>query len=95
MACKSLSVLAASAQGGGDGTLILHFADGTVSSAIPFNAAYYMATNSPSSGAAITSFGLLITGQINQFSSVDNDYLFWPVLYQTPSISNPSAMTPT
>jgi uncharacterized repeat protein (TIGR02543 family) len=83
MACKRLSVLAASAQGGGDGTLILHFADGTVSAAIHFNAAYYLATNSPTPAAAITSFGLLVTGQANQFGSVDNDYSFWPVLYQT------------
>ena len=59
VAYKSLSVLAASAQGGGNGTLVIHFADGTASSAIPFNAANYMTTNTAGSGAAITNFGIL------------------------------------
>jgi uncharacterized repeat protein (TIGR02543 family) len=81
-ACKSLSVLAASAQGGGNGTLVIHFADGTSSSAIPFNAANYLTTNTPGSGAAITNFGLLVTGDHNEFGSVNNDYVF-PTLYQT------------
>ena len=81
-AYKSLSVLAASAQGGGNGTLVIHFADGTSSSNIAFNAANYLTTNAPSSGAAITNFGLLATGQLNEFSSVDGGNVF-PTLYQT------------
>lgn len=81
-AYKSLSVLAGSAQGGGNGKLVLNFADGTSSSAIPFNATNYMTTNTPSAGAAITNFGLLITGAYNEFGSVDY-YYFYPTLYQT------------
>ena len=81
-AYKSLSVLAASAQGGGNGTMVIHFADGTSSSAIPFNATNYLTTNTPGPGAAITNFGLLITGNYNEFGSVDHDYYF-PTLYQT------------
>jgi hypothetical protein len=83
-AYKSLSVLAASAQGGGNGTLVIHFADGTASSAIPFNATNYLTTNSPSSGAAITNFGLLLSlaTNENEFGSVDDNYYF-PTLYQT------------
>jgi uncharacterized repeat protein (TIGR02543 family) len=81
-ACKSLSVLAASAQGGGNGTLVLHFADGTTSSAIPFNATNYLTTNSPSPGWAITNFGLLATGSYNEFGTVNSD-TFFPTLYQT------------
>ncbi len=81
-AYKSLSVLAASAQGGGSGTLVIHFADGSASSAIAFNAANYLTTNTPGSGAAMTNFGLLITGYYNEFGSVDNN-TFFPSLYQT------------
>jgi uncharacterized repeat protein (TIGR02543 family) len=81
-AYQSLSVLAASAQGGGNGTLVIHFADGTASSAIPFNAANYLTTNTPGPDAAITHFGLLVTGAYNVFGSVDND-TFFPTLYQT------------
>jgi hypothetical protein len=82
MAYKSLSVLAASAQGGGNGTLVIHFADGSASSAISFNATNYLTTNIPSAGAAITNFGLLITGYYNEFGNVDDNYYF-PTLYQT------------
>ncbi|MGP8201320.1 MAG: C10 family peptidase, partial [Limisphaerales bacterium] len=83
MACKSLSVLAASAQGGGNGTLVVHFADGTASSAISFNAPNYMTTNTAGSGAAITNFGILeVGGPFNQYYSLD--YYYWfPSLYQT------------
>jgi hypothetical protein len=81
-AYRSLSVLAASAQGGGNGTLVIHFADGTTSSAIPFNATNYLTTNTPSPGAAITKFGLLVTGEYNEFRSADSDIIF-PTLYQT------------
>jgi hypothetical protein len=82
MACKSLSVLAGSAQGGGNGTLVIYFADATTSSAIPFNATNYLTTNTPSAGAAITNFGLLIIGGYNEFGSVDY-YYYYPTLYQT------------
>jgi hypothetical protein len=82
MACKSLSVLAASAQGGGNGTLVIHFADGASSSNIAFNAANYLTTNTPGPGAAITNCGLLIAGDYNEFASVDSD-TFFPTLYQT------------
>jgi len=89
MACKSLSVLAASAQGGGNGSLVIHFTDGTSSSAISFNAANYMTTNTAGPGAAITNFGSLETGgPYNEYYSADQPnlpgYYFWfPSLYQT------------
>jgi hypothetical protein len=88
-AYKSLSVLAASAQGGGNGTLVINFAGGTTSSAITFNAANYMTTNTAGAGAAITNFGTLETGgPFNEFYSFDQanipDYYFYfPTLYQT------------
>ena len=82
-ACKSLSVLAASAQGGGDGTLVIHFTDGTTSSAIAFNAANYLTTNTPGAGAAITNFGLLLTGNYNEYSTVLTTSVHFPNLYQT------------
>ena len=81
-ACKSLSVLAASAQGGGAGTMVIHFADGTTSSAINFNARNYATSNFPSAGAAITNFGLLIAGDYNVFNAADVNTVF-PTLYQT------------
>jgi hypothetical protein len=82
-AYKSLSVLAASAQGGGNGTLVIHFADGSTNSAIAFNATHYLTTNTPGSGAAITNFGMLVTGDYNEFGSVDNTDGYFPTLYQT------------
>ena len=82
IACKSLSVLAASAQGGGNGTLVIHFADGSSSSNIAFNAANYLTTNSPGPGAAITNFGLLTTGYYNEFGTVDS-YEVFPTFFQT------------
>jgi hypothetical protein len=81
---KSLSVLAASAQGGGNGALVIHFEDGSASSAIAFNAANYFTTNTPGSGAAITNFGILAAtpGNFNEFDSLDY-YYYYPTLYQT------------
>lgn len=79
---NSLSVLAASAQGGGSGTMVIHFSDGSSSALIPFNATNYLTTNTPSSGAALTNFGMLVIGQFNEFYSLDNGYQF-PTLYQT------------
>ena len=88
MACKSLSVLAASAQGGGNGTLVLYFADGSASSAIAFNAANYMTTNTAGEGAAITNFGTMDIGDYNEYYSFDQAntpgyYFYFPTLYQT------------
>jgi hypothetical protein len=84
MACKSLSVLAGSAQGGGNGSLVIHFVNGASSSAISFNAPNYLTTNSPSSGAAITNFGLLVVGgPFNEFDSLDPSFAVFPTLYQT------------
>jgi hypothetical protein len=82
-AYKSLSVLAASAQGGGNGALVLNFADGSSSLAIAFNAANYLVTNRPVTGAAITNFGVLVTGgPFGEFYSVD-DNVPYSTLYQT------------
>jgi hypothetical protein len=86
---KSLSVLAGSAQGGGNGALVIHFADGTASSAIAFNAANYMTTNMAGAGAAITNFGTLeVGGPFNEYYSFDPTnnpiyYFIFPTLYQT------------
>jgi hypothetical protein len=90
-AYKSLSVLAASAQGGGNGTLVIHFANGSISSPISFNATNYMTTNPPTTpGEAFTNFGTLnaAIGNFNEYYSVDypNDpgyYFYFPSLYQT------------
>ena len=79
---KSLSVLAASVEGGGNGSLVIHFTDGSSSAAIPFNAAIYLTTNTPGAGWAYTNFGLLITGDYNQFGSVDYSQVY-PTLFQT------------
>ncbi len=81
-AYKSLSVLAGSALGGGTGTLVIHFADGSSSSAINFNATNYITTNNPSANWAITNSGLLIVGDYNVFNTVDST-TFFPTLYQT------------
>jgi uncharacterized repeat protein (TIGR02543 family) len=84
-AYKSLSVLAASAQSGGDGTLVLQFSDGTASSAIPFDAANYLTTNGQSTNAAITNFGLLAVGDFGQFYSLNlfDGPTVTPSLFQT------------
>jgi hypothetical protein len=86
-ACKSLSVLAASAQGGGNGTLVIHFADGTASSNIAFNATDYLTINNPGPGAAMTNFGVLAVGSYNEFGSIDPAPGFpgipYSTLYQT------------
>ncbi|MGA3181211.1 MAG: C10 family peptidase [Verrucomicrobiota bacterium] len=82
LAYKSLSVLAATAEGGGTGALVLNFSDGTSSSAISFNATNYYTTNSPGSGAAISRFGVLETGNWNEYYVFEHTKLF-PTLYQT------------
>jgi hypothetical protein len=81
-ACKSLSVLAATAEGGGNGTMVLNFADGTHSSPLVFNAANYYTYDSPGTGVALSQFGLLRTGDYNEFSSFDAS-AGYPMLYQT------------
>lgn len=79
---KSLTVLAASAQGGGNGTMVIHFADGSTSPSLQFNAANYLNTEAPVADAAITNFGLLITGDYNVYGTA-NDNNNFPALYQS------------
>ena len=81
-AYKSLSVLAASAEGGGNGSLVIHFADNSASTAIAFNASNYFTTNSTPSAAAITQFGIEETGDYNEFYVFEYPY-YYPNLYQT------------
>jgi len=81
-ACKSLSVLAATAEGGGNGTMVLNFADGTHSPPLAFKAANYFSLNSPGAGAALSRFGLLFPGDYNEFDTYDTSYGF-PNVYQT------------
>jgi hypothetical protein len=84
-AYQSLSVLAASAQGGGTGTLVIHFAGGATSSNIDFSAPNYMVTGASGPGAAITNFGLLETGNYNEYGTLDEEGTdsVYPTLYQT------------
>jgi hypothetical protein len=81
-ACKTLSILAASAQGGGSGSLVINFADNTSSSAINFNAPNYFTTTGSTTGAAITNFGTVYLGFYNVFYTYD-DNTWFPNLYQT------------
>ena len=82
-AYSSLSILAASAMGGGNGTLVMHFADGSTSSPIAYTAPNYFTTNGASiPGAALANFGILYYGNYNEFTTFD--YWYWfPTLYQT------------
>jgi hypothetical protein len=75
-AFNSLSVLAASANGGGQGTLVLNFTDGTSSPALPYNCQdwFYTVTN-----VAIQGFGRL---QLSGWS-IENNGSSNPNLYQT------------
>ena len=82
LAYKSLSILAASSEGGGNGSLVLQFADGTGSSPIAFNAANYFTTNVSAAGAALTRFGILATGAYNEFYAFESSS-FFPSIYQT------------
>ena len=77
-AFKSLSVLAASANGGGTGSFVIHFANGTSSRALSFNAADWW---SYSAGSALTGFGMIFTGNYGVFYMQDAPDL--PNLYQT------------
>src|SRR5208337_4106733 len=61
---------------------VLHFADGSASSSISFNASNYWITSSPGSGAALTRFGVLASGDYNEFNVVESSGMY-PVLYQS------------
>jgi hypothetical protein len=74
----SLSVLASSANGGGAGSLVIHFTDGTSSSPISYNAPDWY----NNLGTAITRFGSLYFGNYGQFYA-DNPSGNDPNLYQT------------
>ena len=76
-AFNSLAILAASANGGGRGTLVLNFSNGSKSQALSFNAQdwFYTVTN-----VAVQGFGRLKLG--STFSIEDNGDLN-PNLYQT------------
>jgi hypothetical protein len=81
---KSLSILAATAEGGGNGTFMVNFTDGTSSSTLSFNAAnYFVQFGSPGSGAALSQFGLLLTGDYGNFYRAQVSGEYYPVLYQT------------
>jgi hypothetical protein len=73
----SLAILASSANGGGQGTLVLHFADGSSSSALAFNAQdwFYTVTN-----VALQGFGRLKLGSTFNFEDNGDSN---PNLYQT------------
>ena len=79
---KSLAVLAATAEGGGNGTLVLNFMDGTSSSPISFNATNYFTVTTPSSGAALSRFGIIFSASFNQYN-VWEAAKHYPTLYQT------------
>jgi hypothetical protein len=75
---NSLGVLATSANGGGAGSLVIQFADGSTRLPISFNASDWY--NNP--GAALTHFGRIYTGYYASFYTddpADNN----PNLYQT------------
>ncbi len=59
---NSLSLLAASANGGGSGTFTLQFADGSSSAPFTFTASDWQGT----SGGAVTHFGELYYGALRQ-----------------------------
>jgi hypothetical protein len=82
---KSLSILAASAQGGGAGSMVIHFGDGSSSAPISFDASLYLTGGSPASDAAIANFGALASGgPFPSFGTLDNYQLPISVFYQTP-----------
>jgi hypothetical protein len=82
LAYQSLSVLAASSEGGGNGALTLHFTDNSSSSAIAFKANNYFTTNTAAAGAALTAFGVLVSGNYNEYYVFEHPQLF-PAFYQT------------
>jgi uncharacterized repeat protein (TIGR02543 family) len=77
-AFSSLSVMAASADGGGPANFVINFTDGTTSTQ-SYNASDYL---SAGVGAVITNFGLAVLGDFTEFGVV-NDQQNFPSLYQT------------
>jgi len=67
-AYTSLSILSASANGGGAGSLVIEFADNTTSPPLNFNASDWLGTGP---GAALTHFGEMSLGDFGSFFSVD------------------------
>ena len=74
----SLAILATSADGGGSGTFVIHFSDGSASSAFNFDAPDWY----NNSGAALTHFGRIYAGSYSEFYT-DNPSANNPNLYQT------------
>ncbi|HSU54362.1 MAG TPA: LamG-like jellyroll fold domain-containing protein, partial [Candidatus Dormibacteraeota bacterium] len=74
---NSLVVLASSANGGGNGTLVLHFTNGTSSAALNFNAQDWFNT---STNVAVQGFGRL---QLTSGLNTQNNGSSNPNLYQT------------
>ncbi len=80
----SLSVLAATSEGGGTGSFVVNFTDGSSSPAMSFNASNYFCESAPTGvGAAISQFGLLIVGDYANFYVFEVAGYDFPVLYQT------------
>ncbi len=80
-AYKSLSVLAASAQGGGNGSLVIHFTDNSSSSSIAFLASNYLVTSITGAKAALSRFGISLVSDYSYFYSLDTSP--YPALYHT------------
>ena len=75
---NTLAALASSANGGDLGTLVVHFADGTVSPTFTFNAQDWFATTA---NAALSGFGRLYLGNSGLYTEDDGGSN--PNLYQT------------
>ncbi len=83
MACKSLTVLAASSEGTGIGSLVIHFSDGSVSTNIPYSASNCLWSNFMARpDGAWTNFGMLAAGSYNEYYFLDGHGV-GPVLHQT------------
>ena len=67
-AYSSLSLLSASANGGGMGSLVIQFFDGSTSAPISFNASDWLGSGR---GAAVTQFGEIDLGDLGAFFTVD------------------------
>ncbi|MCX6890684.1 MAG: S8 family serine peptidase [Verrucomicrobia bacterium] len=77
-ALRSLSILAASANGGANGSLVIHFANNTTSPPIIFNASDWHDLSGP---IALTQYGSIALGNFGAFYT--EDPLGHPNLYQT------------
>lgn len=75
---RSLSILAASANGGGNGSFVIRFANNTTSPPISFNANDWFVTSGP---AALTEYGSIALGNFGAFFT--DDTVSYPNLYQT------------